>query len=51
MVKILRVCQLFILGKMGQDNVFDVIIERKKAFIDYKKKKLKTAKLAFFQGS
>ena len=36
---------------MGQDNVFDVIIERKKAFIDFKNKKLKTPKLAFFQGS
>ena len=36
---------------MGQDNVFDVIIEIKKAFIDFKNKKLKTAKLAFSQGS
>ena len=26
---------LFLLGKIGQENVFDDIVERKKSFLDY----------------
>ena len=32
---------LFILGKKGQENVFDGILERKNALLVYKNKKLK----------
>ena len=32
---------LFILGKIGQENVFYDILERKNAFLDYKNIKLK----------
>ena len=42
--------QLFILGKIGRENVFDNILE-KKAFLDYKKQKVKTVKnLDFSKG-
>ena len=34
----------FIFGKIREENVFDDILERKKAFLDYKKWKLKTVK-------
>ena len=33
--------QVFILSNMGQQNVFYDILEKKKAFLGYKKKKLK----------
>ena len=36
--------QLFIFGKISKQNVFDDILERKKAFLDYKKQKVKKAK-------
>ena len=36
---------LFILGKIGQENVFENILERNKAFPDYKNKKLKKSKI------
>ena len=40
----------FLLGKLDQENVFDDLLERKKAFLDYKNKHLKKAeKLGFFQ--
>ena len=35
---------LFIFGKMREENVFDNILERKKAFLDYKKEKVKKVK-------
>ena len=37
----------FFLGKIGQENVFYDILERKKDFLGYKDKKYK---LTFFQG-
>ena len=35
---------LFFLGNIGQQNVFHNILERKNAFLGYKKKKIKKAK-------
>ena len=41
---------LFILGKIGQENVFYDILDRKNAFLDYKNIKLKKVeKLGFFK--
>ena len=36
--------QLFFLGNIGEENVFDDILERKNAFLGYKNKKLKKSK-------
>ena len=36
--------QLFFLGNIGQENVFYDILERKNAFLGYKKKELKSSK-------
>ena len=36
--------QLFVLGNIGQENVFYVILERKNAFLGYKNKKFKSSK-------
>ena len=36
--------QLFFLGNVGQENVFDYILERKNAFLGYKNKKFKKSK-------
>ena len=36
--------QLFFLGNVGQENVFYDILERKKAFLGYKNKKLEKSK-------
>ena len=42
--------QHFYLGNLGQENVFYDILERKSAFVGYKKKKFKKSKkLTFFQ--
>ena len=38
LVKNLKLFHLSIFGKIRQENVFDNILERKKAFLDYKKK-------------
>ena len=35
---------LFILGKIGQENVFYDILDKKNAFLDYKNIKLKKSK-------
>ena len=43
-VKNWRFFHLFILGKIGQENVFYDILERKNAFLDYKNIKLKKGK-------
>ena len=43
-VKNLKIFHLFIFGKMQEENVFDDILERKKAFLDYKKEKVKKVK-------
>ena len=43
--------QLFILGNLGQENVFYDILERNNAFLDYKNKKFKKSKkFTFFQS-
>ena len=50
MVKKLKSFHVFIFGKISQQNVFDIIVESKKAFLDYKKQKVKKVKkLEFFQ--
>ena len=36
--------QSFFLGNIGKENVFHYILEQKKAFLGYKKKKLKKSK-------
>ena len=41
--------QLFFLGNIGQENVFYDILERKNAFLGYKKKKFKKSKVAIFR--
>ena len=47
----LKIFHVFILHKIGKENVFDDILERKKAFLDYKNKELKKAKnWDFFKG-
>ena len=40
--------QLFFLGNIGQENVFYDILERKNAFLAYKKKKFKKSKNCHF---
>ena len=40
--------QLFILGNVGRKNVFDDILERKNAFLDYKNNKFKKSKNSHF---
>ena len=39
---------LFIFGKIGKKKVFSDILERKNSFLDYKNKKQKKEKTAFF---
>ena len=40
--------QLFLLGNIGQENVFYNILERKNAFLGYKNKKFKNSKNRHF---
>ena len=42
--------RLFILGNIGQENVFYDVLEGKNAFLGYKSKKFKVKKLRFFEG-
>ena len=43
--------QLFFSGNIGQENVFDDILEQKRAFLGYKNKKFKKSEnLTFFQS-
>ena len=44
LVKNLKIFPFFIFGKIREENVFDDILEKKKAFLDYKKQKVKTVK-------
>ena len=37
----MKIFHLFIFGKIREENVFDDILQRKKAFLDYKKEKVK----------
>ena len=41
LIKNLKIFHLFSFGKIREENVFDDILERKKAFLDYKKEKIK----------
>ena len=41
LIKNMKMFNLFIFGKIREENVFDHILERKKAFLDYKKQKVK----------
>ena len=42
--KNLKFFHVFIFGKINQQNVFDVILESQKVFLDYKKQKNKKSK-------
>ena len=51
LVKNLKFFHLFIFGKIREENVFDDILERKNAFSDFKKQKVKKVKnWDFFKG-
>ena len=41
LIKNLEFFQLFIFAKISKQNVFNNILEREKAFLDYKKQKVK----------
>ena len=43
-----EIFHLFILGKIGQENVFDDILERKKVFLDSKITKFRKSKIWYF---
>ena len=43
-----QVFQLFFFGNIDQENVFHDILERKNAFLGYKKKKSKQSKIDIF---
>ena len=44
LIKNVKNFHLFIFGKMREENVFNNILQRKKAFLDYKKEKVKKVK-------
>ena len=44
LIKNLKNFHLFIFGKIREENVFDDILERKQAFLDYKKEEVKNVK-------
>ena len=44
LIKNLKIFHLFIFGKIREENVFDDILEMKKAFSTIKKQKVKTVK-------
>ena len=44
LVKKLKFFHVFIFGKINQQNVFGVILESQKAFLDYQKQKVKKSK-------
>ena len=48
LVKSLKIFHLFIFGKIREESVFDDILERKKAFLDHKKEKIKKSKIGIF---
>ena len=50
LVKKIEIFPCFIFGKINQQNVFDVILESQKAFLDYKKQMVKKVEESrFFQ--
>ena len=51
LIKTLKNFHLFIFGKIREENVLNNILERKKAFLDYKKEKvIKVKNWDFFKG-
>ena len=48
LVKYLKFFHLFIFGKISWQNVFDVILESKKVFLDSKITKLRKLKIRYF---
>ena len=44
LIKNLKIFHVIIFGKMREESVFDDILERKKASLDYKKQKVKKVK-------
>ena len=50
LIKNLKNFHLFIFGKIREESVFDDILERKKAFLDYKKKIKKVKNWDFSNG-
>ena len=48
LVEKLKICHVFLFGKIGQGNVFDDILERKQAFLDCNKRSLKRRKIGIF---
>ena len=48
LVKNLKIFHLFIFGKIREENVFDHILEMKKAFKTIKNRKLKQSKIGIF---
>ena len=50
LIKNLKNFHLFIFGKIREESVFDDILERKKAFLDYKKEKVKVKNWDFSKG-
>ena len=48
LVKNLKIFHLFIFAKISKQNVFDDILERKKAFKTIKNRKLKQSKFGIF---
>ena len=50
LIKNVKIFHLFIFGKIREENVFDHILEMKKAFLDYKKEKVKVKNWDFSKG-
>ena len=48
LVKKLKICHVFLFGKIGQGNVFDDILERKQAILNCNKRSLKRRKIGIF---
>ena len=49
LIKNWKLFHLFISGKIGQENVFHGLLQRKNAFLDHKNKKLRNKKWEFFE--
>ena len=41
----MKIFQLFLLGIIGKETIFDDILDRKQAFLDYNNKKIKKEKI------
>ena len=49
LIKNWKLFHLFISGKIGQENVFHGLLQRKNAFLDHKNKKLRNKKMGIFR--